>query len=190
MTSLVTDTAELAALVGDGYTTARLQAALSWASSEIRNYCNQDFSLVEDDVIIVDPVGFGVFLPETPVTNVSLVEMRSVSNGVLQPWTTVTAGTYLWKPNGQLFSTQSALYGNWPTMPQGLRVTYSHGYAAIPQALKDLCLRLAVQHTTNPSFLVRHKVGEKEDQWDRNGSGVFTPIDVAILDRYSVLGIS
>lgn len=114
--------------------TAALRA-IEGATAAIQNYCRQKLVAVVDDVVTIRTRGQAeLILPEQPVTAIASV----VENG-----TTLTVETdYFWYPNGLLC--------RWPS---GWRltnsvfgmvvVTYSHGYATIPQMVREVCIRSA-----------------------------------------------
>lgn len=111
------------------------QRAVAEATEAIRNYCQQVISLVEDDEITLD-VGAGqdvLFLPELPVIEVS---------EVIEDGETLTAG-----PDEDY---QLGRYGvlhrvgqNWREGVQIVTVTYTHGYATIPEDVRDVATRAA-----------------------------------------------
>lgn len=108
--------------------------AISEASAAIQNYCKQRIELVEDDELTLDvePARAKVFLPELPVTAVASV----VENGV-----TLAAEDYVLGPFGILHR----IGAYWYPGIQKVTVTYSHGYATVPDDLKSVCVRAAAR---------------------------------------------
>lgn len=164
---------------------AEVTKALSFASSVIRGYCGQTLSAVTGDVTILTPVGYAVFLPQVPVTDVTRAEMKRVDADGVVSWVDIVA--YDWLPNGMLYSTlRRPGFGvdAWPIdrLPGGVRVTYSHGFATIPDDLKDLCAFLAYLHLTNPRVRTQYTIGDKSESFAAVAE--FSPYELAILDRY------
>lgn len=113
---------------------AAAEFALLTVSSAIRNYCRQHISLVEDDVIVLDALSRGrrIYLPEMPVVAVSAV----VENGVALA---VTDAYQLLRHGGALYRVGQPWYFG----VQTLAVTYTHGWAVIPDDLMTVCARAA-----------------------------------------------
>lgn len=107
--------------------------ALKEASDAIRNYCRQHLELVEDDEIVLDSKGGArLLLPELPVVAVDEV----VEDGV-----TLTAGDeYKLGRHGILHRVGGA---KWPKGVQVIAVTYTHGYATLPDIIVDIATRAA-----------------------------------------------
>lgn len=92
-------------------------------SNEFRTQSGQYISLVEDDVLTLDgPGGWALILPERPVLSVASV----VANGVV-----------LSNPE---WSGKGIIKGPWTTKYRSIVVTYSHGYAEVPN---DIALAVA-----------------------------------------------
>ncbi|MDF3280919.1 hypothetical protein [Gordonia sp. N1V] len=181
---------DVTAIAGDGFDSATVASAISWASSIVRDYTKQQFDLVENDVEIVTPHGYSATLAQIPVVAVSMVEAKSIDpvTGAAS-YATITA--WDWAPNGIVYCTKRSVMGGWPQymLPGGLRVTYTHGFATVPEDITSVCARLAFQFMTNPTFRVEHKVGGKADRWATNGGNEMTPYDLAILDQYRVANL-
>lgn len=108
--------------------------AILEASAAIQNHCRQQLALVEDEAYIFDVPGYRtkLFLPELPVTEVSAV----VENG-----TALVADDDYKLGRGGILYRLGGYY--WYPGVQTVTVTYSHGYATIPQDVKDICVRAA-----------------------------------------------
>lgn len=105
--------------------------AIEEASAVIKNYCNQDIEQVSDDTILVDGTGSPkLFLPELPVSSITSVKIDGV---LLDPT------CYALAENGVLWRK----YGKWTVGAQNIEVTYTHGYASIPEDVKGVCYRSA-----------------------------------------------
>jgi len=108
------------------------QAALTAATSAIRNYCRQHLSLVSDETITLDGKGgTKIFLPELPVISVA---------SVVEDGETLVEGTdYKLGQHGILHR----IGAKWSVGIQNITVTYSHGYATIPDDIAAVCARAA-----------------------------------------------
>lgn len=126
----------------------RAELILSVVSGLVRDEAHQLFDQVETDEVILDGTGTDVLLlPQLPVTAVASVE----ENG-----TALVGGTdYDWSSNGIL----RRLNGSWVRRARYYTVTYSHGYAAPPDGLKGIVLRVAARVVDNPEGLVQEAIG-------------------------------
>jgi hypothetical protein len=106
--------------------------ALTEASASIRNYTRQYLEQIDDDVITLDsPGGYRLFLPEIPVIDVTKV----VEDGV-----TLTQGDdYKLGQHGILHRIDQ----RWSDGIQNITITYSHGFAVIPDDIVAICTRAA-----------------------------------------------
>lgn len=115
--------------------------ALDVTSGAIRSFCGWSIS---QETVTADPLdGSGersLWLPTLRLTAVGAV----VENG-----TTLTVVTdYDWTKYGRLIRA-----GRWPRTPRSVVVTYTHGYASVPDVIKGACLIVAAVLYNNPQFL-------------------------------------
>lgn len=111
---------------------ASAEAALTAASAAIRIYTKQYIELVEDEEIVLDCRGGPrVYLPELPVVELSEI--------VEDEETLTDQEDY---KLGQ-FGIIHRIGRKWSKGIQNLEITYSHGYATIPDAIIDICARAA-----------------------------------------------
>jgi len=194
----VTSLAEDSDLVSNSYDSTAVEGALSWATSVITGYCDRNFDLVTGDVVTIDPNRDSALLPQFPVVSVTSVYgyLPNPDSPGGMAWIALT--NYNWVASTGLIYNTTGLPGtvwsvgpSWPWLPGSLRVTYSHGYATIPQPLKDVCVRLAQQYLENPAQTVQRRVGDMESRFAGN-SGVIdlSSLDRSILDRYVNVGVS
>lgn len=195
MTTTLAGSSDLVA-DGDSYTADQIAGALTWATSVISGYCHRNFDLVTDETVVLTPQRKQALLPEYPVINVSAVlgYMPSHDTG-LMAWVTLT--NYFWSPNDGLLYDTTGLPGtvwmhghSWPWLPGSLKVTYDHGYATVPQDLKDVCVRLAQQYLSNPDLMIERRVGDMEGRFSGSAGATFTDMDKAVLGRYCNVGVS
>lgn len=108
-------------------------AAIAAASAAIQNYTRQRLELVAGDALTftVHPASRVILLPEQPVTAIA---------SVVEDGTTLVVGDhYRWTAAGVLERVGRA----WATGWRKVVVTYTHGYAAIPDDVKAVCIRAA-----------------------------------------------
>ncbi len=118
-----------------GTPNASATAAIAAASAAIQNECRQRIEQVAADVLTltVEASRSTILLPEQPVTAVA---------SVVEDGTTLTVGTdYRWTSAGLLVRQGRAWHSGW----QEVVVTYTHGYATIPDDLKGVCIRAAAR---------------------------------------------
>lgn len=121
--------------ISTGDQVAACQRAITAASEAIRNYCNQQLHLVENEAYTCDvPAGrYNLILPELPVVSVESV----VEDGV-----TLTEGDdYILAHYGQLIRVGQRWKQGW----QIVTVTYTHGYTTIPDDIADVATRIAAR---------------------------------------------
>ena len=138
--------------------------ALRRASARVRKSCRQELTLVENETV-TRPGGSRILrLPQRPLvlddthplTVVELFGIGSVEYEALEGRDFTRIGTELTR--GEAWWAPTRLMG-WPWMrPQGIwaqrvRVTYSHGYAEVPDDIVDVVLDLAAMNMTNPQGL-------------------------------------
>jgi hypothetical protein len=116
--------------------TSACQRAIDEATESIRNYCHQHIAQVVDDKLIIDVLHgtrTKIFLPELPVVSVKSV----IEDGIL-----LTANDdYILGQYGILHR----LGRNWTEGIQKLQITYTHGYATIPEDIIGVCVRAAAR---------------------------------------------
>lgn len=119
---------------------AQIEQAIDISTDEIRRFTRQHISLVEDDeVVLYGNWSSRLVLPQRPVVSVSAlaVDGRTV---------TVTERNLvrdiLWRSCGGA--------GNWGGPHSKVEVTYTHGFATIPESVKGACLDAAIRLVSNP----------------------------------------
>lgn len=111
---------------------ASAERALAEATAAIKNYCRQEIEQVEDDEITLDsPGGTRLYLPELPVTAVASV--------VEDDEALTVDDDYKLGQHGILHRVSAS----WKSGIQIITVTYTHGYATIPDDIVAVCVRAA-----------------------------------------------
>jgi|SRR6185503_18632782 len=183
------------------YDGASITQALSWAQSFVEDYTSRGpngFDLITGDVVRCDPMPHKrAMLPYAPVVNITTVEgWLPSTNGMA--WTALTnydydAGTgRIWDTTG-LPGTTMSFGPSWPCTAQGLRVTYDHGYATVPQDLINCACRFAQQYLENPTLMLQRGVGQINDRFAGNTGGVgivINEFDKHIMDKYAFVTIA
>lgn len=174
---------DLVAYVGELVTLDRAAALLTQASEIIRGLARQQIDMVTDDVVILDPIGSVVLLPELPVVAVTALEVRDGADWSPYP------DRWVWSASGTIRAAPSRL---WPTEPQSVRVTNSHGYDPIPGDLAAVCLTLAVRLAGNPMRLQSQQIGAVRVQFEssRGSSALLDDAETRIIDRYSLASVA
>lgn len=142
---MLATTAEFAAMQGvsDDPTNAEWLLILEGATAMIQSYTGQHLERVASDTVTLDGTGTRLLvLPELPVNAVAAVV---IITGDVE--TTLDDSTYYVGAGGILYRRD----GVWPCLPGTVRVTYDHGYAAIPADLVSMAIRTAAElRTTAP----------------------------------------
>lgn len=178
-------------VVRQGHPDTDLAAALAWASSQVESYCGRRFGLVVDDQVVLTPFrDRSVLLPDPPVVDVSAVQGWVVRDGAMS-W--VDLHNYAWTTDGLMYDT-AGLPGvdyeaSWPVLPNSLRVTYTHGFADIPQPVKDAVLACVGGYFTDPTgTLAAKQVDDVRYQWSGRGNGA-TVVDENLLSAYRLVSV-
>jgi len=135
------------------YPADRAQQAIYHATAMVQAETGQRLVAVAGDVVTLWAARPAVRLPQRPVTAVTAVTTAAgtvYTNGAGTDWTLVgdwlTVGTWMW----------SRGY---------LTVTYSHGYATVPEQLKWVCLAAATRLLDNPGALRSAATGGESVTW-------------------------
>ena len=182
--------------IASAYGDANTTRALSWAQSFIESYCDQQFDLVENDTVFLDPKRHRqALLPQVPVVSVSEVQGLLPSQAGGMTWTTLTNYAVvletglIYDTTGEPATTWRLGY-SWPWLPGSLQVTYDHGYESVPQPLVDVACRLAQQYLENPTGQLQRRTGDIEDRFGGSQGVVVNELDRLILDRYTWIRIA
>lgn len=138
---------ELAGFLQTDLDTYSATQALDIASKAIRDHC--DWNITEEIVTgkVLDCDGSrSIWLPTLLLTAVASV----VENGVTL---TVLTG-FDWTSYGRLIRA-----GRWPNQARSVTVTYTHGYATIPDSVKGACLSAAGRVYVNPDGIKQETIG-------------------------------
>lgn len=141
------------AFTGSDLTSAQL--ALDIASAVVRERTGQDFT-VGTDTITLDTYGDeDVLLPQLPVTDVALVTTRNRGETA----TTARAVNTDYEVRGGRLRWVGI--GAWP---YEVTVTYTHGYAEIPDDVKGATLAVAAEIHANPEGLSQSALDDSNDR--------------------------
>jgi hypothetical protein len=161
---------------------AAADLALASASAVIRSWTRQSITQVIDDVVKLRVLHHSeLVLPQRPVTSVSRVRVNSLT---LLDW--VLSGDRLLRTGGWRRLPGTTTYPD----PGLVEVTYTHGYAEVPDEVRAVCLDLAAMTLTNPRGL---RESERSiDDWRQRdvyatetlGSGTLSAAHMAMLNGY------
>lgn len=158
---------------------------LSIASGMVRDYLQQEITQVVDDIVYCDPVGGSfVALDELPVGSVSLVETTADGGAT---WTTADPTTYTVSRRTGLIFAKPYTGVCWPGDPESWRVTYTHGYATVPDTIKGICLSVAARGFSIPVGVDSERVGQRQVKYDL---GELTDVQELALSRYRVARVA
>lgn len=117
--------------------TATATMLIELASAAIQDYTGQTISAVANDVITIDPpIGSYLFLPQLPVTAVASV----IVGGTALALGSSTVDGYYWYGDTGVIRYGGYRGYAWGWAPKSVVVTYSHGYATIPDAVRAVTL--------------------------------------------------
>jgi hypothetical protein len=168
----------------------RATLLLRIVSDTIRATLQQEIDQVIDDEVIIDPESDlrYAFLPQLPVTAVSRVE-QGARNG--DTWTLVDPADYTWYSDGTLVCDRYGMrwWGYWASRVHSLRVTYTHGYDPVPDALVAVTIAVAARLYENPLGTTQESLGAYSIAYGRMPGITFTDYEATALGMFDVARI-
>jgi len=158
---------------------SRAPALLADASTKIRAYTRQHISLVDDDEMLLRPVGVELRLPQRPVVDVT--EVVAVGWGGL-PDLTLPVGTWGWD-GLDIVNVRPLSSEWWINLPEAwaegdgpntFRVTNSHGYDPVPDDVVAVACSMVLRVLTSPSAvegLTSERIGQYSYQMGQFAGG-------------------
>lgn len=186
--------AELEAYTGTSIATDRATLLLDLATGAIQGYTGQTISRVtNDEVVLVGNWGSTLTLPERPAVAPTAVAIGDTAltadtDYVFDGRWTLHRGT---KVDGVL-SVNGPDYlingwGDWGGPGAQVTVTYTHGFATIPNDIKGVCLALAARSLASPDGVNSESVGSYSVSYSRSGGAVsLLAEEQRLLDSYRV----
>ena len=140
-----------------GSEAASAQLALDIASSVVRERTGQDFAVVTETITLDTYGAEDVRLPQLPVTEIASVTTRERGSTITAARTLnadyeVRGGRLRWVG-----------LGSWP---YEITVTYTHGYATIPDDVKGATLAVAAEMFANPEGLSQSAIDDSNDRYE------------------------
>ena len=176
MTALATPE-ELAGFMQRDLDRYSAEQALASASARVRALTEQTFDLITDDEITIEAHDCGdIYLPQRPVVSVTSVTGRDY---LTVEETTLTAGEHYVLIGSRL----RLLYSLSSVWPQILTVVYTHGYATIPDDVKDATMEVAAGRYGNPRNAKSEGVGPFTISFDRSQVEPGSALDT-VIRRY------
>lgn len=153
-----------------GTALAAATLALDLASGAIRATAGQAIDRVIDDVVtLAAPAAAELVLPERPADEPTDVQIEGAT---VTDWSFDGVDT-LYRASGW------RAYDDATGQLLRVRVTYSHGYATIPDEIRRVCLQVAARAMSNPKQLSGEGIG------DYQASGM-PPVDLTQPERRAV----
>lgn len=152
---------------------------LKVASGMIRRYLQQDVTLTLDDVEYCDPINGAVILAQQPVTSVSLVEITTDGT----TWTALSPSSYIVSRRLGMVTARRGSGVHWPSDPESWRVTYTHGYAVIPDELKGVACSIAARFYSTPAGIDMERTGGRQVKYSLESAG-FSGTEAMVLASF------
>lgn len=172
MTSFAT-VSDLQNFVGQTLDSTRAQQALDLATAAIRNRIGDPEEAADDEVTLDG--GHSYLFVTGPVSEVAEITVDGV---VVDP------SNYVWNEGGTIRGVGSYVFGS---AIASVVVTYTHGYATIPDDIKTVCLNAAARVITDEGDTVLSGGIPEARGW---GPEVrLRAEEEKLLDRYAPVGI-
>jgi hypothetical protein len=170
------DPAELAVQLGQPEDNPKLIAALRAASRRFRGQVGHRVNLVANDVVVLDGNGReSILLPVWPTTAVAEVLLDDE---------VLTEGTdYSWSEAGILRRLGCRC---WPDRLRCLQVTYSHGWAEVPEDIQEAVLERAEAGFTIPVGVQSKAVGGQSVTFGAQAASGATEAWTSTVARHKV----
>lgn len=177
MAALAADT-DIEARLGRALTSAedaRVGALLDDASARVRRYTGQTFTVVNDDTVILRPVGSYLLLPQLPVISVSSVvgvDDNGVPGGEISGW--VFDGVDRIDMSCVGFGFVGDIWWPWSYGPESFQVVYSHGEADAPDDVVGVVCAMVIRVLLSPSMvegLNTERIGQYSYGFQQGGGG-------------------
>ena len=166
---------DLATYLHSDVDTAAAEQGLEMASAKIRRATGQNFDYVGADEILLRGARPILTLPQRPVLAVQLIRTMAIGEALMTSrvadvdYTRSASDLYWTSTTARLNSPTHIPYLGW--WPDYVEVTYSHGYAEIPDDVKECCIVRAAEYFTNPTFLAHERVDDYAYQTSRDHQG-------------------
>lgn len=153
---------------------------LQIASGLVRDYLQRELTAATADVVVLDPLdGAYIFLPELPISAVSLVEVFDHST---QTWSTAAAGTFTVSARLGIIAGRPGVGVCWPSDPGSWRVTYDHGFDDIPDGIVGVVLGVAARGYATDPGVESERIGGYNVKYSTDSD--FSAIEQKALNRY------
>jgi hypothetical protein len=163
---------------------ARAESSLlAIASSIVQRYTGQTIELVEDDEATIYAGGVGhLFLPELPVSAIDSIEVDG---------TALDSAAYALTGSGML----SRRDGLWGPSVEGwsdavVVVTYTHGFAVIPDDIVQATVMIASELFSNPGDVQQESIGSYSVSYGGEDTTDIPDHARALLDKYRVVTLA
>lgn len=173
---LLADPEELAAWLPVGADDPKLLAALNAASRRFRGAVRHPVSLVVGETVVLDGNGTSsLLLPAAPVSAVSALEVDGEA---------LTVGTdYSWSADGYVRRLNCLV---WPDRLRCVTVTYTHGYAQIPDDIQEVVIDQARALYAILPGVQQQTVGSQSVTFGVQAATGVTAQWVAAVERYQL----
>lgn len=164
----------------------RADALLATASGIIQQRMRQKIELVtDDDYSVRSSYDDRVRLPERPIISVSSVTLTLIGG----------AATYAPPANTWYLDRDEIVRTAWPLAAQyafagyqrgwlgplyQMDVVYTHGFEAIPELVKSICMEMVVRIWVNPGSVARESIGDTYTIYDNMR---FSPTGMQMTDE-------
>lgn len=155
---------------------------LADASAVIRDYLDMTVTAVSGDVETRTPLSGSVFLKESPIKAITLLEVLDTWSDVWQP---VLTSDYRYDlETGEVWRNYRNHSGiRWSDERKSWRVTYDHGFDTVPDDLARVCYSLAGRFYATPAGVDQERQGQRQVKYSLTADDL-NSLERLTLDRY------
>lgn len=166
--------------------TARAELLLTQATAKMKRYVGQDIEQAQTTIELRLKAG-SVYLPQRPVVSVDTVRFRNFTG------TFTNAQAFIFDGIDRVYGWDSSYILNLPEpwwdegyQPVIVEVTYTHGFAVVPEDLQAIAVGLAARSfaLSGGGAYQQERVGEYEYRVNEAFVGVFLPDEKIVMDAY------
>ena len=163
---------------------------VAWATAQVREYCNWHiFPSITETVEVHTNGGQELVLPTLRLTSLGPVIIHTVAVGDDEVVTITDAPVSPTMLKVRDYgSVQRLDWRAWPYTPGSVTVEFTHGYAVLPEALRNVAVALALRAPREMSGVTQEAAGGVSRRYDPHAGTGFYAWETTVMDAYQLPG--